>query len=102
VRIFTPKEELPLAGHPTLGTAYVIREEIIKKPVERVVLNLKIGQISVTFNPDGIVWMPQKPPTFGRTFKPEALSHVLGIEADAIDGRFPIEEVSTGVFFIIV
>jgi len=37
VRIFTPSEEVPFAGHPTLGTAYVIGREIIKEPVGRVV-----------------------------------------------------------------
>ena len=50
VRIFTPKEELPFAGHPTLGTAYVIQHEIIREPVETIILNLKIGQIPVTLN----------------------------------------------------
>src|ERR687884_604805 len=49
VRIFTPREEVPFAGHPTLGTAHVIRREIVGKPVERVALNLKAGQIPVTF-----------------------------------------------------
>ncbi|MEW5902603.1 MAG: PhzF family phenazine biosynthesis isomerase, partial [Acidobacteriota bacterium] len=49
VRIFTPKEEVPFAGHPTLGTAAVIQREIIRRPVERVILNLKVGQIPVSF-----------------------------------------------------
>ena len=49
VRIFTPGEEVPFAGHPTLGTAYVIRNEIIDKPMDRVNLNLKVGQIPVAF-----------------------------------------------------
>jgi len=48
VRIFTPEKEVPFAGHPTLGTAYVIQREIIKKPVEKIILNLKIGQIPVS------------------------------------------------------
>ena len=49
VRIFTPAEEIPFAGHPTLGTAHLIREKLIRKKVEKVVLNLKVGQIPVTF-----------------------------------------------------
>ena len=49
VRIFTPKEEVPFAGHPTLGTAYVIRREILENTVKEVVLNLKVGQVPVTF-----------------------------------------------------
>ena len=49
VRIFTPGAEVPFAGHPTLGTAFVIRQELIRQPVETVNLNLKVGQIPVTF-----------------------------------------------------
>lgn len=102
VRIFTPKEEVPFAGHPTLGSAYVIQQEIIRKPVEKVVLNLKVGQIPVTFSTEGILWMNQKDPTFGRTFDAEDISRILSVDNQAIDDRFPIEEVSTGLPFIIV
>jgi trans-2,3-dihydro-3-hydroxyanthranilate isomerase len=49
VRIFTPANELPFAGHPTLGTAYVIKHHIINRSVKKVLLNLKVGQIPVTF-----------------------------------------------------
>ncbi|NIM89960.1 MAG: PhzF family phenazine biosynthesis isomerase [Candidatus Aminicenantes bacterium] len=105
VRIFTPEKELPFAGHPTLGTAYVIQQEIIRKPVEMVNLNLKIGQIPVTFNysqgqPD-ILWMKQKHPVFGQILDKKAVSSALGIEERDMDERFPVEEVSTGVFSII-
>ena len=48
VRIFTPEEEVPFAGHPTLGTAYVTSQEIIKKQTGKIILNLKVGQIPVT------------------------------------------------------
>jgi len=102
VRIFTPKQEVPFAGHPTLGTAYVIEQEVIGKTVEKIVLNLKVGQIPVTFGPDGVLWMRQNAPTFGRTYDPEAVSQVLSIETAAIDDKFPIEEVSTGLPFILV
>jgi trans-2,3-dihydro-3-hydroxyanthranilate isomerase len=102
VRIFTPKQEVPFAGHPTLGTTYVIQKEIITRPVEKVVLNLKVGQIPVTFSADGVLWMRQKEPTFGRTYDPKTISQALTIETEAVDDRFPIEEVSTGLPFIIV
>ncbi len=48
VRIFTPNEELPFAGHPTLGTAYVIVKEVLRKRVNSVSLNLKVGKMPVT------------------------------------------------------
>ena len=106
VRIFTPGQELPFAGHPTLGTAFILQQEIIKSAVERVVLNLKVGQIPVTLNYAGEavewLWMQQKSPTFGQGFSPNQLAPVLNLEVDEIDSRYPIEEVSTGVPFIIV
>ena len=43
VRIFTPNEEVPFAGHPALGTASIINSEILKKPVENIVLNFNIS-----------------------------------------------------------
>lgn len=106
VRIFTPKEELPFARHPTLGTAYVIQHEIIREPVETIILNLKIGQIPVTLNYSGeqidLLWMKQMAATFGRIFEPEQISQVLGINKREMDDRFPIQEVSTGLPFIII
>lgn len=106
VRIFTPKEELPFAGHPTLGTAYILQQEIIQQLVETIVLNLKIGQIPVTLHYSGKyvdwLWMQQKPPTFHQIFTAEAIAQVLNLEPSEIDSRFPVQEVSTGVPFIIV
>jgi len=106
VRIFTPEKEMPFAGHPTLGTAYVIQHEIIRKPVKTVILNLKVGQIPITFNyrakRANILWMKQITPSFGRSLDPKPISQVLSIDKRAIDDRFPIQEVSTGLPFIIV
>jgi len=106
VRIFTPGAEVPFAGHPTLGTAFVIRQKIIKKPVETVNLNLKVGQIPVTFQDAGegedILWMKQIEPTFGEVFDTGDIAQVLTVDKDDIDDRFPIQEASTGLPFIIV
>ncbi len=106
VRIFTPEAELPFAGHPTIGTAYVLQQEIIKSHIKTILLNLKIGQIPVLFKykagkPEEI-WMEQNPPIFMKYVDPVVLSEVLNIEEKDIDARFPIQEVSTGVPFIIV
>lgn len=106
VRIFTPKKELPFAGHPTLGTAFVLQQEIIREKVDRVILNLAVGQIPVTFNYHNesadILWMRQNPPSFGQVLSAARLANVLNLEPDEIDANFPIQEVSTGVPFIIV
>ena len=103
VRIFTPNEEIPFAGHPTLGTAYLIRERIIRRKIEKVTLNLKVGQIQVTFTKgSNIAWMRQREPQFGKNYGPDLISKVLGLKAKDIDDIWPIEEVSTGLPFFIV
>lgn len=106
VRIFTPEKEVPFAGHPTLGTAFIIQKEIIKEPVNEVLLNLKAGQIPVTlvYDKGGLdtLWMKQLSPEFFQVFDPGTISQVLFIDEKDIDTRFPIQEVSTGLPFIIV
>jgi len=106
VRIFTPDMELPFAGHPTLGTAYVIQREIIKSNIKTLLLNLKIGQIPVLFkyksgNAEEI-WMEQNVPAFGQFFDTELIANTIFLREEDIDIRFPIQEVSTGLPFIIV
>ncbi|MFC2161571.1 PhzF family phenazine biosynthesis protein [Acidobacteriota bacterium] len=106
VRIFTPEAELPFAGHPTLGTAFVIQQEILKKKIESVILNLGVGQIPVTFEYVGdkvdMLWMKQKAPEFGQSYDTEQIANLIGIENSEIDERFPIQEVSTGFFALMV
>ncbi len=103
VKIFTPEEEVPFAGHPTIGTAFVINQYMQKKPEEKILLNLKIGQIPVNIEKDsGIYWMTQKEPEFGETYSAETVAKILGLNESDVDGRFPIQTVSTGLPFIIV
>jgi trans-2,3-dihydro-3-hydroxyanthranilate isomerase len=105
VRIFTPEQELPFAGHPTLGTAFVLQQEIICQPVESVVINLQIGQIPVALRYENdaidVLWMCQNTPVFSQQFEREAIAPILNLSPDQIDD-YAIEEVSTGVPFIIV
>jgi len=106
VRIFTPEHELPFAGHPTLGTAYVIQQKIINENVDKLVLNLGVGQIPVTFSyrekrPDTL-YMKQAEPVFGQSFDAGTISEILSLGSQDMDEKFSIQEVSTGVPFIIV
>jgi len=106
VRIFTPEAELPFAGHPTLGTAFVIQQEILKTKVDSVILNLGVGQIPVTFefseNKVDILWMKQMAPKFGQSYDREKIANIISIESSTIDERFPVQEVSTGFFALMV
>jgi trans-2,3-dihydro-3-hydroxyanthranilate isomerase len=106
VRIFTQVGETPFAGHPTLGTAYVIQQTIAKKRVDTITLDLKVGKIPVEFTyrkgvPE-VLWMRQLNPMFGKTHEPSTFAEFLGVDVDDIDQRYPIQEVSTGFPFFIV
>ncbi|MFX0010626.1 MAG: PhzF family phenazine biosynthesis protein [Candidatus Hermodarchaeota archaeon] len=106
VRIFTPKVELTFAGHPTIGTAFILQQKFIKEKVKTISLNLKIGSIAILFKYRGDylseVWMEHKSPTFGGFFSPDILAQVLNLSESDFDGRFKIQEVSTGLPTLIV
>ncbi|MBP3758613.1 MAG: PhzF family phenazine biosynthesis protein [Firmicutes bacterium] len=101
VRIWTPNMEVPFAGHPTLGTAHVIREILEKDANETVFLDLKVGQIPVKRTADGQT-MSQNPPEFGETVTKEEITEIYGIEADDIRDDFPIQWVSTGLEAVMI
>ena len=115
VRIFTVAEELPFAGHPTLGTAlhlYASDSAPNSKKSAEITLDLKAGKIPVRFSAgsenagrkraDGQVFgeMRQRDPEFGAMFSREEVARVIGIAADEIP--WPIQIVSTGLPFAIV
>jgi trans-2,3-dihydro-3-hydroxyanthranilate isomerase len=102
VRIFTVKEELPFAGHPTLGTAFFLRSPGAKE----VSLDLKVGKVPVRFDepPGEPVFgeMTQVNPEIGPVHDREAVVRAAGLRDGDIDPSLPIQTVSTGVPFTIV
>ncbi len=107
VRIFTPHQEVPFAGHPTLGTAYIVKNFIAEGNPDTVKLNLGVGQIPVTIQKNSagqeVLWMRQKSPVFQEKFTVEELAAILQLGGPSyFDERFPIQEVSTGMPFMIV
>ena len=102
VRIFTIEEELPFAGHPTIGTASVIRGNSGKANVD---LDLKVGKIPVTFEetPNGtLAEMTQRNPEFGAKHSREDLARLGEIDISDIRDDVPIQTVNTGMPFCIV
>lgn len=97
VRIFTPGEELDFAGHPTLGTAFLVRKHLMGGRGERVVLNLKVGPIPVDATGDGLLWMHQREPEFGKELDAGEIAAALGLDEGDLDRRWPVQEVSTGL-----
>lgn len=101
VRIFTPKAEIDFAGHPTIGTAYLIKHFLSPSNPDLIKLNLKVGQISVTVD-NGVYWMKQIQPKYTEAIDAAAIANLLNIDKREIDTQFPIEGVSTGLPFTII
>jgi trans-2,3-dihydro-3-hydroxyanthranilate isomerase len=110
VRIFTVEEELPFAGHPTLGTALYLHSAAASG-ADEIVLDLNVGKIGVRFSTDsnhrsnrvaGDIFgeMRQRDPEFGPTLPPDKVASVLGSEE--IAAEWPSQIVSTGLPFAIV
>ena len=118
VRIFTVQEELPFAGHPTLGTAFALRgrgdedrgDKIrvdenrggeMKNGAVEIVLELNVGKVPVSFedSSDGPAFgeMTQVNPTFGIQHEREAIARATGLRSEDFDDSLPIETVSTGL-----
>jgi trans-2,3-dihydro-3-hydroxyanthranilate isomerase len=99
VSIFTPTDEIPFAGHPTLGTAKVVRS-LREAPGDEVTLTLGVGPVPVRVEREGdgeTLWMTQRAPAFGERLAHESLAAVLGLGADALDDEWPVQVVSTGL-----
>lgn len=108
VRIFTPGRELPFAGHPTLGTAWVLSSHgLVPSGARRFALEEGIGPVPVELEGDpsrpGFVWMSQQPATFGPELQDRpGVVRALGLEAGDLRPGAPVQPVSTGNTFVFV
>ncbi len=110
VRIFTPGKELPMAGHPTVGTAYVLaqRGELdTRDGLTEATLQLGIGAVKIAVegrdHAPQFVWMAHREPEFGAVRDDrERIASALGISPEDIDADYPLQVVSTGVPFLFV
>ena len=108
MRIFTPGEELPMAGHPTIGTTFALAMEgTIARGRERWIFELGVGPTPVSLEWDdhglAFAWMTQPLPTFGRSITDRAaLASAIGLEERALLGNLPAQIVSCGVPFLFV
>ena len=103
VRIFTVQEELPFAGHPTLGTAFALRGS---SGAKEVALDLNVGKIPVRFEEEAgkpvFGEMSQKDPEFGTVHDREAVVRAAGLRDGDIDPSLPVQTISVGLPFTIV
>ena len=103
VRIFTPRNELPFAGHPTIGTAFVVRGD---SETTELVLEEGIGPVPVrvALAAGGAVqyWLTTPPITFGEKIDPNAVIAALGLRPNDIRPDTPPEVAGAGPKFIFV
>jgi len=106
VRIFTPAREIAFAGHPILGTAWVLRHLVSPGAPAPLQLNLSVGPINVTFevtdHGQEVVWFLAPAVSLGRTCPSEPMAAALGVPPGSIDTASPIQQVSAGTSAMIV
>jgi len=108
LRIFTPGEELPMAGHPTIGSTFALAAEGVIAPGRTdFVFALGVGPTPVSLEWNGgrlsFAWMTQPLPTFGATIEDRAaLASAAGIAADQLAPGLPAQVVGCGVPFLFV
>jgi trans-2,3-dihydro-3-hydroxyanthranilate isomerase len=105
VRIFTVQEELPFAGHPTLGTAFALRGD---GDTAEIALDLNIGKVPVRFDQSSeqgstppFGEMSQVDPVFGMKHDYDAVAQATGLDPNDFDRSLPIQTVSTGLSFTV-
>lgn len=108
MRIFTPGRELPMAGHPTIGTTFALADTgNIRPGTERFVFGLGVGPtpVELAWNGDRLAfaWMDQKVPEFRAAASSDAeVLRAVGLDRSSLAPGRPIEEVSCGVPYICV
>lgn len=108
VRIFTPRQELPVAGHPTIGTAYAVLKHRLLEPAnsDRLVFDEGIGAISVEFErresgPAGL-WMHLPVPEFREVLEKKTVARLLSLGEREISADYPVQVVSSGLPVVLV
>jgi trans-2,3-dihydro-3-hydroxyanthranilate isomerase len=108
IRIFTPGNEMPMAGHPTIGTTFALAHTgAIAPGAPRYVCQLGVGPVPVDLEWEGdalrFAWMTQLKPTFEAPVPHRAeVAAAIGLREEDLADDLPVQEVSCGVPFLIV
>jgi trans-2,3-dihydro-3-hydroxyanthranilate isomerase len=106
VKMFTPAREIAFAGHPILGTAWVLRRQLGLHSSTQLLLNLAVGQVRVTFErgpgTQDVAWFVAPPVALGATCDRQAMAAALGISLHDFDLDLPVQQASAGTSAMIV
>lgn len=101
IRIFTPQHEMQFAGHPIIGTSWLLMNKIIDNCGHYITVLVPVGPISVRQEED-LVWLQAAQPEFLATFSAKDFLSFTNLSSADLDTEFPIQEVTTGSAFVLV
>lgn len=101
IRIFTPASEMKFAGHPIIGTSWVLIHKIFRNEPETITLKVPIGEIPIRKTED-LIWLKAAQPEFLNVFDKEDFAAFSSLKTTDFDDQYPIQEVTTGSAFVIV
>ena len=101
IKIFTPAHEMQFAGHPIIGTSWVLMNKIFENSPENIKLNVPIGPIAINQSQD-LIWLKAAQPKFWDVFSKEDFTLFSNLKVSDFENQFPIQEVTTGSAFVMV
>ncbi|WP_434778126.1 PhzF family phenazine biosynthesis protein [Neisseria sp. Ec49-e6-T10] len=101
IKIFTPAQEMQFAGHPIIGTSWVLINKIFNNSSENIKLNVPIGEILI-HQSDDLIWLKAAQPKFWDIFSKEDFTVFSNLKNSDFENQFPIQEVTTGSAFVLV
>jgi trans-2,3-dihydro-3-hydroxyanthranilate isomerase len=101
VKIFTPGHEMQFAGHPIIGTSWVLMHKVLENAPEKIKLTVPIGPITIQ-KTDELLWLKAAQPKFWDIFSKEVFPSFSNLKKEDFENQFPIQEVTTGSAFVLV
>lgn len=101
IKIFTPEHEMQFAGHPIIGTSWILMNKVFENSPENIKLNVPIGPIAIHKTED-LIWLKAAQPKFWDVFSKEDFAVFSNLKKEDFENQFPIQEVSTGSAFVMV
>ena len=101
IRIFTPAQEMQFAGHPIIGTSWVLMNKVFDHSPSEIKLEVPIGPIAINKTED-LIWLKAAQPKFWDTFSKIDFTFFSNLQVSDFENQFPIQEVTTGSAFVMV
>ncbi|MDQ1164837.1 MULTISPECIES: PhzF family phenazine biosynthesis protein [unclassified Flavobacterium] len=101
IKIFTPANEMQFAGHPIIGTSWVLINKVFENSPNEIKLKVPIGEIPIHQTED-LIWLKAAQPKFWDIFSKEDFTLFSNLQVSDFENQFPIQEVTTGSAFVMV